>query len=343
MYVPVLRKAVTFTNLSSIAVAICTIVSFDKSSVNHLANRRCLYRSFHLGFAAKDDTQINLYHSTLPPYFVYSGIFQALCCNTPRTFGAASFARIWWRSFLAVGLQYGLFIRFILIGCHQIHNATTGSFLKIGQKFLNVFCCAFARYNADYQTMLRIISYMIPVVSLLTVSRLIVITVFFFLAHKSPFLVKLHLSGFGGKTPPTHREAPWHALRLPRHNVLPYLDVLAQDGWSYVRHNLLRYALTERPFFPQAVAARTAVCLFVRKIASCMFGSIAAGYGYFCRTSRTQSDYSRRVFQNPGIFYSDNRILKELALSCLQNVNCLWDTTYPSFQTSARQHKNIQY
>jgi len=56
-----------------------------------------------------------------------------------------------------------------------------------------------------------------------------------------------------------------------------------------------------------------------------MFDSIGAEYGYFCRTSRKQSDYSHRVFQNPGIFYSDNRILKELALSCLQNVNCLWD------------------
>jgi len=53
MYVPVFRKTVTSTNLSSIAVAIGYIVSFDKSSVNHLANRRCLYRSFHFGFAAK--------------------------------------------------------------------------------------------------------------------------------------------------------------------------------------------------------------------------------------------------------------------------------------------------
>jgi len=89
MYVPVFRKTVTFTNLSSIAVAIGSIVSFDKSSVNHLANRRCLYRSFHFGFAAKDSPQINLYYSTFPAYLVNGGIFQTFCYATPSISWAA--------------------------------------------------------------------------------------------------------------------------------------------------------------------------------------------------------------------------------------------------------------
>ncbi len=67
-------------------------------------------------------------------------------------------------------------------------------------------------------------------------------------------------------------------------------------------HNFPKYGLTERSFFPQAVAVQTSVYLFVRKIVSCIFGSIAAGYGYFCRTSRKLLDYLRRVFRNPGIF-----------------------------------------
>jgi hypothetical protein len=49
-----------------------------------------------------------------------------------------------------------------------------------------------------------------------------------------------------------------------------------------------------------------------------------------------------RVFHNPDTFYFDNRILKELALSCLPNVNLSGTTTYPSFRISARLHKFIQ-
>jgi len=33
----------------------------------------------------------------------------------------------------------------------------------------------------------------------------------------------------------------------------------------------------------------------------------------------------RRIFRNPGIFYFDDRILKELVLSCLLNVDYLRD------------------
>lgn len=164
---------------------------------------------------------------------------------------------------------------------------------------------------------------MVPVISLPTVSWVIVITMFFFLAYKSPFLVKLYLIGCRGKTLPTHRGAPWHVLRLRGNTVLPYPDVPLRDGRSYAHRNFRRYGLTERSFFPQAVADQTAVCLFARRISSCMFGSIAAECGYFCHTSRILSDYFHRVYHNLGIFYFDNRILKELALSCLLNVNCL--------------------
>jgi hypothetical protein len=166
---------------------------------------------------------------------------------------------------------------------------------------------------------------MIPVVSLLPISQLTVITAFFFLAYKSPFFVKLYLIGFGEKTLPTHREVPWRVLQPPGYTALLCLDVPQQDAPFYEHHSLQRYGLTQKLFSAQVVAIQTAVYLFVRKIASCIFGSIAAGYGYFCRTSRILSDYLRRVFRNLGIFYSDNRILKELSLSCLLNVNCLWD------------------
>jgi len=325
MYVPVFGKTVTFSNFPGITIAIGSIMPFDKSCVNHRANRRCLYRSLNIGFAAKNSSQINLNHSAFPAGFVNSSIFQALGWNAARTFGTATFTGRPWRDFCSISLQNRLFIRFILIRCNQIHNTTIGSFLKISHEFLNVFRCAFAGYNADYQTMLRIISYMVPVISLLTVSRIVVITMFFFLAHKSPFLVKLYLIGFWGKTLPTHRGALWRVCQLQGYIVLPCLGVRLQDGWSYARRNFRRYGLTERSFFPQAVAVQTAVFLFVRRIASCMFGSIAAECGYFCHTSCILSDYLHRVYHNLGTFYFDNRILKDLALSCLLNVNCLWD------------------
>jgi hypothetical protein len=166
---------------------------------------------------------------------------------------------------------------------------------------------------------------MVPVISLLTVSPVIVTTMFFFLAYKGPFLIKLSFSCLWGKTLPTHHEAPWRVLRLRGNTALPYLGVRPQDGWSYARRNFRLYGLTERSFFPRAVAVQTAVFLFARKNASCMFGSIAAECDYFYRIGRILSDYLHRVFHNLGIFYFDNRILKELALSYLLNVNCLWD------------------
>jgi len=325
MYVPVFGKTVTSANLSSISVAVRSIVPFDKSGVNHLANSRGLYRSLDIGFAAKYNLQINLNHASFPSCFVNSSVFQALGWNAARTFGTATFAGRPWREFCSISLQNSLFIRLILIRCNQIHNATASFFLKISYEFLNAFYCAFARYNTDYKTMLRIISYMVPVIPLLTVSRVIVITMFFLLAYKGPFLIKLNFSGLWGKTLPTHHEAPWRVLRLRGNIVLPYLGVRLQDGWSYARRNFRLHGLTERSFFPRVVAVQTAVCLFARRNASCMFGSIAAECGYFCHIGRILLDYLHRVFHNLGISYFGNRILKELALSCLLNINCLWD------------------
>ena len=139
------------------------------------------------------------------------------------------------------------------------------------------------------------------------------------------FRKTVNFSGLCGKILPIHREAPWRVLRLRGNTVLPYPDVPLQDGWSYARHNFRLHGLTERAFFPRAVAVQTAVFLFARRNASCMFGSIAAECGYFCHTRRILLDYLHRVFHNLGIFYFDNRILKELALSYHLNVNRLWD------------------
>ena len=44
MNVPVFRETVTFADFSSIAVAVCSIVPFYKSCVNHLTDRRGFYR-----------------------------------------------------------------------------------------------------------------------------------------------------------------------------------------------------------------------------------------------------------------------------------------------------------
>ncbi len=343
MHIPIFGKTVTFSHFPGIAIAVCTIVPFYKSSVDCLTNRRCIYRSLYIRFTAKYGSQFNINYPTFPAYLVNCSIFQTFHWNPARTFRTATFAGSRWPDVSPVSLQNSLFIRFILVRCNQIHNMTVSSLLKISHKFINIFSCAFARYNANYQPMFRIVSNVIPVISLVLVSRVLLITMFFLLAYKGPFFIKLYLISVGGKTLPVHHEAIWHVFRLRGNTVLPCLDVPLQDGWSFARHNFPKYGLTERPFFPQAVAVQTAVYLFVRKIASCMFGSIAAECGCFCRTSRILSDYLRRVFHNPGIFYSDNRILKEPALSCLLNLTVYGATTCPSFRISARQHKFIQY
>ena len=261
MYVPIFRKTVTFTNLAGVAVTISSIVSFYKSGVNRLANRRCLYRSHDFGFTAKDSSQINLYYPAFVTSFMNGSILQTLCRNAERTFRAAAFTCGKRLDVSAISLQNSLFIRLILIRCYQIHNTSTSSVLKIGHEFINIFSCAFARYNADYQPMLRVVSNVIPVITLMPVSRVLLTTMFFLLAYKGPFLVKLRLIGFGGKKLPTHHEAIWRVCRLQGYTVLPYLDVLPQDDWSYAHHNFRKYGLTERSFFPQAVVIQTAVCL----------------------------------------------------------------------------------
>jgi len=329
MNVPVFRKTVTLANLSSIAVAICAIMPFYKSSVNHLANRRCLYGSFHLSFAAKDNTQVNLYYPTRPSSLVNSSIPQIPVGDPASSFGAARFTGLWGRNLYSISSQDGLFIRPVLIRGYQIHNPTSGSFLKILHEFLNIFGSAFARYYTNYQTVLRVISYMVPVVWPLTVIWVIIITAFFFLADKGPLLIELNFSGFWGKTLPSAREVPEHVRRILWCSGLLYLDALLPNGWSFARRNLHRYALALTPSSSQATAGQTMAYLFVRKIASCMFDSIAAGYGCFCRTSRILSDYLPCVYHNLGIFYSGNKILKELSLSYLRNFNCLWGNHLP--------------
>jgi len=173
---PSLWKNSNFFELSGHYDCIGTIVPFDKSYVNHLANRRCFYRSLDVGFAAKYSSQINLNHSAFPACFVNSSIFQALC------------------------------------------RLSAGS--------LSLQC-------------------------------------FSFLPTKAHFSSNCTSLVFGGK----------------------------------------RYQL------------------IVKRLG--MFGSIAAECGYFCHTGCILSDYLHRVYHNLGTFYFDNRILKELALSCLLNVKCL--------------------
>ena len=236
MNVPVFRKTVTLANLSGIAVAVCPIMPFYKSSVNHLANRRVFYRSFYFGFAAKDNLQVNLYHPAFAAPLVDSGIFQIPVGDPASSFGAARFTGWWGRNLYSISSQDGLFIRPELVRGYQIHNPTSGSFLKILHEFLNIFGSAFARYYTNYQLI---------------------------------------------------------------------------------------------PSSPQAIAGQTMAYLFVRKIASCMFDSIAAEYGCFCRTSRILSDYLPRVYHNPGISYSGNRILKELSLSYLRYLTVYGATTCP--------------
>ena len=154
MNVPVLRETVALSNLSSVAIAVCAVVPFYESGINRITYRRGFYGSLNFSFAAEDYSQINLHYPAFPACFVNSGVFQTLRCNAARTFGPAAFACRRRCDFLAVSLQNSLFVWFILIRCDQIHNMTTGSFLKISNKFINVLCSAFARNNTDYQAML---------------------------------------------------------------------------------------------------------------------------------------------------------------------------------------------
>lgn len=342
MNIPVLRETVSFTNLSSIAVSICSIVPFNKGCVNRITDRRAFYCSFDLRFAGEDRSQINLNHPSFSSSLMNSGIDQALYWNTPRTFGAAAFASMYNRGVFAISLQNSPFVRSIFIRSDQIHNATASSFLKIQYKILNVFCCSLARYNTYHQTILRVVSYMIPVVSLPEVLRNIVITMFSFLKYKRPFLIELNLIGLRGKRLPAHREVPLHVCRRGVNNASQYFYLRQPDALFCGPRNLQRYAQTERLLFSSQASCGTAVCLFVRKIASCMFGSIVAGYGYFFRICRTLINYLHRVFRNPGIFYFGNRILKELALSCFLNVILYETTTCPSLKISSKTSKNIQ-
>jgi hypothetical protein len=133
-----------------------------------------------------------------------------------------------------------------------------------------------------------------------------------------------------------------HVYRRGVNNASQYFYLRQPDALFCEPRNLQRYARTNRWLFSPQASYGTAVCLSVRKIASCMFGSIVAGYCYFSRICRTRISYLHRVFRNPGIFYFGNRILKELALSCLLNVILFGTTTCPSFRISSKTAKNIQ-
>jgi len=281
MYIPVFGKTVTFANLPSIAVAVGAVVPFYKSCVYRITNCRGFYRSFHLRFAAKNRSQINFNYPAFPARFMNSSVSQTFHGNTPRTFRTAAFAGMWNRGVFAVSFQNSLFVRFILIGCHQIHNTAVSPFLKIRHKFFDIFQRAFARYNTYHEAMLRVISYMIPVISLSSVLGDIAITELSFLTHKCPFLIKLNLIGFRGKTLPTHREVPWHVCRQDANNALQCFYLPQPDALFYAHHNLGRYDSAMRRPFSHQFSYGTEACLFVRKIGSCMFGNITTESGHF--------------------------------------------------------------
>ena len=325
MYIPVFGKTVAFTNFASIAVAIRTIMPFDKSSINRAANSRCFYGSCHLGFGTEYNAQINLDHPTFSPHFVNRSILQLWRWNPTSTFGTTGSACSRWRNFLPISLQDSPFVRSVFIRCNQIHDTTASSSLKILHKLLDIFRGAFARHNANDQTVLRIISHMIPVISLLTISRVIIAAVFFFLADKCPLLVELNLACSWGKTPLTHRGLPRHALQRPNHTALPYLGVRPQADWFCGLHSLRRCASKRRWLFPYQASFQITAYPFVRKTFACMCGNRASEYACFCRTNRRQLDFLRPVCRNQDIFYSGSRILKELPLFYLRNVICLWD------------------
>jgi len=185
MYVPVFGKTVAFAYLTGIAVAICTIMPFHESGIDRIANRRCFYSGSHLGLTSEDHTQVNFDYPAFSSRFVNRSIFQLGRYYPPRAFRPAGFACTRWRDFLPISLQDSPFVRSILIRSNQIHDTTTSSSLKILHKLLDIFGGGFARHNANDQTVLRVISHMVPVISLATISRIIIPTVFFFPADKN--------------------------------------------------------------------------------------------------------------------------------------------------------------
>jgi len=96
---------------------------------------------------------------------------------------------------------------------------------------------------------------MVPVVSLSTILRDIVITVLSFLTHKCPFLIKLNLIGFRGKTLPTHREAPWHFCRQGVNNASHYFYLRQPDALFYALHSFRKHFLFWQQNFERACIA----------------------------------------------------------------------------------------
>ena len=220
MDIPVFGKTVTFANLSGVTISVCPIVPLDKSGIDRLANRRCCDGSLYGGDASKDRPQVNLNYPPLLARLMDCRIVQTLRRNSPGTHRTPSLAGGERCSFSAIGLQNSLFIRLILIRGHQIHTTAASSFLKIKHKLLNVFCRAFAGDNSYYQTMLRIIRHMIPVVSLSAITRhSIVAMVSLFssnwastvLGGKGHKLIMDRLGMFSGKARIPHYGVPVHA------------------------------------------------------------------------------------------------------------------------------------
>ena len=65
MDIPILRKAVAFTDLPSISVAVRPVMPFDKGGVNGATDGRCFDSSFDIAFAPKDNSQLNVDYTPL--------------------------------------------------------------------------------------------------------------------------------------------------------------------------------------------------------------------------------------------------------------------------------------
>ena len=115
MDIPIFRKTIALTNLASIAVAVRTVMPFDKSGVNRVAHGRGLDSSLHIALTAKDNPQINVDYTTILSCLVYRGIVQSFwwyliwISRPSRSLG-------WWRRHrFAVNVKYRCFIGSIFV------------------------------------------------------------------------------------------------------------------------------------------------------------------------------------------------------------------------------------
>jgi len=310
MNVPILRKTIRLSNLTTTSVSVRSVLTFDKRRVHFATTWRQRQGCPNLSVCTKHRPVIDFRYTSLHSRLVDRGINQLPFRTITRSSGTPTSSCAFGDSFFAECFKNRLDIRSPFIARYQSWRLEIQTFRRFSYQQFRVFFRAFAVDDFQHEFMFGIQGDVIPIVAASRVSRIVFVTVFLLFSYKVPLFVELNLLGVRGKKQRVPREV---FRRVPRRvlcNDLRYRDRLSINVRFSAYHFPRRRVRGWRRWFLPVIESQKRRFLDVQK--SVVYKSSNTAIGCcLVRKYRGRGYFFHPEHRVWGSFYSDSKTCRD--------------------------------